>query len=135
MRFDTGATGLIEATNSAWGRSTFITFEVYGTEGSLAFNYNNREQLQVCFAKDPAERRGFQTIDLGPQHPYGHGLWQSPQIGVGFSELKSIEAYDFYRAIRDNSAAIPSFFDGYRTACVCAAVMRSAKTMSWESTT
>ena len=134
LRFDSGATGYIEATNSAWGRSTYITFEVYGTEGSLAFNYNRRDELQVCFSKDSAERRGFVTIDMGPKHPYGFGLWQAPQIGVGYSEIKSIEIYDFYNAVAENKQAEPDFWDGYRTSAICAAVMRSAETNLWEKT-
>ena len=47
-----GVFGTIEATRNAWGRNNYITFEIHGTEGSLFFNYERRDELQVCFAKD-----------------------------------------------------------------------------------
>lgn len=64
------AFGSIEATRNAWGRNNYITFEIHGTKGSLYFNYERRDELQVCFA----DRRGFRTVYTGPSHPYGEGL-------------------------------------------------------------
>ena len=42
---------------NAWGRNNYITFEIHGTLGSLYFNYERRDELQVCFASDPDDRR------------------------------------------------------------------------------
>ena len=67
VKFKSGAVGSIEATRNVWGRNNFITVEVHGTEGSLFFNYERLNELQVCFAKDPDDRRGFKTIYMG-QH-------------------------------------------------------------------
>jgi len=66
LRLASGANGSIEATRNAWGRNNFITVEVHGTEGSILFNYERLNELQVCFAKDPDDRRGFKTIYTGP---------------------------------------------------------------------
>ena len=54
---ENGAFGSIEATRNAWGRNNYITFEIHGTLGSLYFNYERRDELQVCFASDPDDRR------------------------------------------------------------------------------
>ena len=79
VRFKSGAIGSIEATRNAWGRNNFLTLEIHGTKGSILFNYERRDELQVMFADDPGEARGFRTIYTGPAHPYGEGLWPIPR--------------------------------------------------------
>ncbi|MFM6939866.1 MAG: Gfo/Idh/MocA family protein, partial [Rhodoluna sp.] len=66
LKFANGAIGSVEATRNAWGRNNFITLEIHGTEGSIAFNYENRDQLEVCFKSDEGDRRGFRTVYTGP---------------------------------------------------------------------
>ncbi|MBR5571396.1 MAG: Gfo/Idh/MocA family oxidoreductase [Oscillospiraceae bacterium] len=127
-----GAFGTIEATRNAWGRNNFITVEIHGTEGSIYFNYERRDELQVCFARDGDDRRGFRTVYTGPNHPYGEGLWPIPALGIGYTETKIIECYDFFRAITTNTQPSPSFRDGYAVELIADAVLRSAQTHNWE---
>lgn len=128
-----GAFGTIEATRNAWGRNNFITIEIHGTEGSIYFNYERRDELQVCFARDGDDRRGFRTVYTGPNHPYGEGLWPIPALGIGYTETKIIECYDFFRAITTNTQPSPSFRDGYAVELIADAVLRSAQTKNWEN--
>lgn len=127
-----GAFGTIEATRNAWGRNNYITFEIHGTAGSLYFNYERRDELQVCFASDKEDRRGFRTVYTGPNHPYGDGLWPIPALGIGYTETKIIECYDFFRAIAENTEASPNFKDGYAIELISDAILKSAKSHSWE---
>jgi len=126
-----GAYGTIEATRNAWGRNNFITFEIHGTEGSIYFNYEHRDELQVCFSKDADDRRGFRTVYTGPSHPYGEGLWPIPALGIGYTETKIIEIYDFLRAIKEEQEADPCFRDGYAIELIADAVIKSAETRRW----
>jgi len=126
-----GAFGTIEATRNAWGGHNYITFEIHGTEGSICFNYERRDELQVCFAKDGNDRRGFRTVYTGPNHPYGDSLWPIPALGIGYTETKIIEAYDFFKAIVSGSEASPNFKDGYAIELISEAVTKSAKTNEW----
>ena len=71
VKFAGGATGSIEATRNAYGRNNFITFEIHGDKGSIAFNYERMDELEVMFADDPGDARGFRTVYTGPAHPYG----------------------------------------------------------------
>ena len=128
---ENGAFGSIEATRNAWGRNNYITFEIHGTKGSICFNYERRDELQVCFASDQDDRRGFRTVYTGPAHPYGEGLWPIPALGIGYTETKIIECYDFFRALKDNTRALPDFRDGYAVELISEAVLESAKTNSW----
>ncbi len=131
VRCKNGAFGTIEATRNAWGRNNYITFEIHGTEGSLYFNYERRDELQVCFAGDSSDRRGFRTVYTGPNHPYGQGLWPIPALGIGYTETKIIEAYDFFEAIVSGGEASPNFKDGYAIELISEAVSRSAQTNEW----
>lgn len=126
-----GAFGTIEATRNAWGRNNYITFEIHGTKGSLFFNYERRDELQVCFADDKDDRRGFRTVYTGPAHPYGEGLWPIAALGIGYTETKIIETYDFFKAIAEGTQPSPNFRDGYAIELISDAILDSARSHQW----
>lgn len=132
VKFKSGAIGSIEATRNAWGRNNFITVEVHGTEGSIAFNYERLNELQVCFAKDPDDRRGFKTIYTGPAHFYGEVTWNIPGMNIGYGELKTIDIYEFIKAIVENKQPSTCFEEGDKVERVCEAVLKSNTTSQWE---
>ena len=131
LKFADGAIGSIEATRNAYGRNNFITFEIHGTKGSIAFNYERRDELQVMFADDPADARGFRTVYSGPAHPYGSGLWPIPALGIGYGETKIVECFDFCSAIATGKQPSPNFEDGYRTERVADALIESGERGEW----
>jgi predicted dehydrogenase len=131
VRFANGAVGSIEATRNAYGRNNFLTFELHGSSGSIAFNYERRDELQVFLASDPPDRRGFRTVYTGPAHPYGAGLWPIPALGIGYGETKIIECYDLVKAIVEGTPASPSFADGYQISRIEHAIMESADGKGW----
>ncbi|MER8589989.1 MULTISPECIES: Gfo/Idh/MocA family oxidoreductase [unclassified Mesorhizobium] len=131
LKFADGAIGSLEATRNAYGRNNFITFEIHGTKGSIAFNYERRDELQVMFADDPADARGFRTVYSGPAHPYGAGLWPIPALGIGYSETKIVECFDFFSAIASGRQPSPNFEDGYKTERVADALIESGESGLW----
>jgi predicted dehydrogenase len=131
LRFSGGAVGSLEATRNAHGRNNFLTFEIHGTEGSLYFNYERRDELGVCFDSDGGDRRGFRTVYTGPSHPYGANLWPIPALGIGYGETKIIEAHDFFAAIVAGTKVEPNFADGYQIALIADAIVDSAGKGTW----
>jgi len=131
LRFQNGAVGSLEATRNGHGRNNYITFEIHGTSGSIFFNYERRDELQVAFADDPADRRGFRTIYTGPAHPNGADLWPIPALGIGYGETKIIEAHDFLKAVVEGGTVSPNFADGYITALIDDAIVESAERDAW----
>lgn len=131
LRFSNGAIGSIEATRNAYGRNNFLTFEIHGTKGSLAFNYERRDELQVMFADDVGDARGFRTVYTGPAHPYGSGLWPIPALGIGYGETKIVECYDLCTAIVTGQQPSPNFEDGYRIALIADAILASGESGQW----
>jgi predicted dehydrogenase len=131
VRFANGATGSIEATRNAHGRNNYLTFEVHGTEGSILFDYERRDELKVCYARDQGGRKGFRTIFTGPQQAYGEALWPIPALGIGYGETKIIECHDFMQAIVDGTRPSPNFEDGWRIAVICDGILASAEKQAW----
>jgi predicted dehydrogenase len=131
LRFKNGAVGSIEATRNAYGRNNFITFEIHGTVGSIFFNYERRDELQVMFANDSGDARGFRTVYTGPAHPYGDNLWPIPALGIGYGETKIIECYDLMKAIMLGMQPSPNFNDGYRIALIADAILASGASGAW----
>lgn len=131
VKFKNGAAGSIEATRNAWGRNNFITIELHGTKGSIAFNYERLNELQVCFADDPDDRRGFKTIYTGPAHFHGEVTWNIPGMNIGYGELKTIEIYEFIKAIAQGYQPSTCFEVGYGIEKVCHAVQKSAADRKW----
>jgi len=133
LEFQSGAIGSLEATRNAHGRNNFLTFEIHGSLGSIYFNYERRDELQVAFSSDQADRKGFRTVYTGPEHPYGEGLWPIPALGIGYGETKIIETYDFVKAIMEGGEVSPNFKDGYQINLIADAMAASAQSRSWTS--
>jgi predicted dehydrogenase len=131
LKFDNGAVGSMEATRNAWGRHNFITLEIHGEIGSIYFNYERRDELQLALAGDPPDRSGFRTIYTGPAHPYGEGLWPIPALGIGYGETKIIECYDLCKAVVEGKPPSPNFRDGYQIARICDAILESGQKEAW----
>ena len=131
LKFSNGAVGTIEASRNAYGRNNFLTFEIHGSQGSIIFNYERRDELKVMFADSSSETQGFQTIYTGPAHPYGGGLWPIPALGIGYGETKIIECYDFFNAIKENKQPSPNFEDGYIISKIADSILESNQKEKW----
>jgi predicted dehydrogenase len=131
VRFDGGAIGTIEATRLAPGRKNFNRFEINGSLGSVAFNLERMNELEVYFESDPPHLRGFRTIQVTePGHPYIKAWWP-PGHSIGYEHTFVHTVYDLLEGIADGRSPAPNFEDGWRNQRVLDAIERSAKTRAW----
>ncbi len=131
-KFDSGAIGSVEATRMAWGRNNYLTVEVHGTKGSLTWNYERLNELEVCYGmEDNDGERGFRKIYTGPANPHGDVTWNIPGMNIGYGELKAIEAYEFAKAVEGGYQPTTSFTVGYQLDRVCEAVIESNEKKAW----
>ena len=65
-----GARGTFEASRAIIGPESQMAFDIYGTEGSLGWNLEKLNELQLFLAKDDA--RGYTTVYAGDRYPH-HG--------------------------------------------------------------
>jgi predicted dehydrogenase len=83
-RFESGAMGTFEATRFAAGRRNKNAFEINGSKGSVAFNLERMNELEVFFVDDDADVQGFRTVNVTePDHPFA-GAWWPPGHILGY---------------------------------------------------
>lgn len=131
VRFANGAIGTIEATRMAPGRKNYNRFEINGLKGSLAFDLERMNELEVYFESDPPHLRGFRTIMVTePVHPYV-GKWWPPGHIVGYEHTFTHTVYDLCEAIASNQIPTPNFEDGVANQRVLHAMTRAAASRRW----
>jgi predicted dehydrogenase len=125
-RFAGGATGVFEATRFALGRKNALRIEINGTDGSLAFDFEENNQLQFFDGTQPVEEQGFRRILVTePEHPY-LSAWWPPGHGLGYEHGFTHQVVDLVAAIAENRQPTPTFDDGLRVQRVLGAVEDSA---------
>jgi predicted dehydrogenase len=128
------ALGVYEATRFASGRKNGIRIEVNGSRGSLAFDFEDMNVLQLFDATEPAETAGFKRILVTePEHPYV-GSWWPPGHGLGYEHGFTHQVVDFVRAVAQGDQPTPSFADGLGVQRVLDAVETSSDTCTWLET-
>lgn len=128
LTFENGVHGVVSTSRSAWGRKSYIGFEVHGTEGMITFDQERMNELRLYQNRGPLSEQGFKTLLTGPAHPpYGQFV---PAAGhqLGFNDLKVIEVYEFLRAITENRDALPSFREALHFEAVIHAIAESGET-------
>jgi predicted dehydrogenase len=131
-RFAGGALGVFEATRFATGRKNSIRIEVNGSAGSLAFDFEDMNVLELYDAAEPAETAGFRRILVTePTHPYA-GAWWPPGHGLGYEHGFTHQVVDLVTAIADGTDPAPTFADGLQVQRVLAAVETSSDTRTWQ---
>lgn len=133
VHFKSGAIGTIEATRMANGRKNYNRFEINGRLGSIAFDLERMNELEVYFDTDPPHVRGFRTIMVTePGHPYV-GKWWPPGHIVGYEHTFVHTVYDLLEAITHGKVPTPSFADGVANQRILHAIERAATSRRWES--
>lgn len=126
VTFAGGTVGTIEATRFATGHRNALRWEINGSRGSLAFDVERLNELQVHIAGAP----GFRTVLVTEaDHPWADHWWPPGHI-LGWEHSFVHEIHHLLNAIREDAAVAPhgaTFEDGYRAAEVCDAILRSAQ--------
>jgi predicted dehydrogenase len=132
VEFESGAVGTIEATRFALGRRNAFQWEINGSKGSLAFDMERLNELQV-FRADGDRARGFKTVLVSEaDHPFWEHWWPPGHI-IGWGDTFVHELHHMLHAIATDGAVAPygaTFEDGYRAAEVCDAIVRSGESGS-----
>jgi predicted dehydrogenase len=133
VEFEDGAVGTIEASRFALGRINSLTFEINGSKGSLAFDLERLNELQVYLhGSTPGERaQGYRRVLVSEaDHPFWSSWWPPGHV-LGWEHTFVHELHHLLSAIREGRDVEPhgaSLRDGYRAAEVADAVLRSAQT-------
>jgi len=130
-RFAGGAVGTFEATRFATGRKNGLGLEVNGSEGSIAFDLERLNELELYEAAG-AEQGFRRVLVTESDHPWV-GSWWPPGHVLGWEHTFVHQARDLLTAIGDATDPAPSFADGLQVQRVLEAVLASAATGQWIS--
>jgi predicted dehydrogenase len=130
-RFENGALGLFGTSRMSAGHRNSLGFEINGSRGSLIFDLERMNELQVYFASDPGDTQGFRTVmATQPEHPYMKNWWPPGHV-IGWEHTFVHQYYEFLKAIAEDGNPSPSFRDGWRAQQVLDAVEVAASTRRW----
>lgn len=130
-RFENGATGVFEGTRLATGRLNYNSWEVNGSKGSIAFNLERMNELELFLKDDPVEQQGWRTISVtNGQHPYVSAWWPPGHI-LGWEESHIHQVADFLMAIEQGKPCDPDFSVGVQNQAVLEALSQSAASGQW----
>ncbi|WP_129667644.1 Gfo/Idh/MocA family protein [Phytoactinopolyspora endophytica] len=135
-RFSRGALATFEATRYATGRKNAIRIEINGTNGSLAFDFEDMNVLNFYDGTEDAQTAGFRRILVTePEHPF-LAAWWPPGHLLGYEHGFTHQAVDLVNAVADGRDPEPSFADGLQVQRVLAAIEDSAEKESiWTQVT
>jgi predicted dehydrogenase len=132
LRFANGALGTLEASRFSYGRKNHLGFEISGTKGALAFNWERSNELRFYSAADGENVQGFRTIVMGPANPGGAALWPIPGIGTAYIESQVFQIGDFVGAIVKGGNDGSGFAHGWHIQEVMEAIAAAAADGSWK---
>ncbi|MDH7485714.1 MAG: Gfo/Idh/MocA family oxidoreductase [Anaerolineae bacterium] len=131
VEFENGAIGTLESSRFAAGRKNYNCFEINGEKGSIHFNLERLNELQVFWVgEEPKETQGFHDVLVTEgHHPWLEHWWPHGHI-IGWEHTFVHEITHLLDCIVNNKDVAPygaTFEDGYRAAVICDAIAESAQ--------
>lgn len=132
-RFACGALGSFEATRFAPGHRCTNSFEINGSKGSVKFDFERMNELQVYFTSDDEDVQGFRRVlATDPSHAYMDAWWPAGHT-IGYEHTFIHEVVELMRALEEDRQPIPNFVDGVKCQQVLEAVEQSIAQRRWVS--
>jgi predicted dehydrogenase len=130
VAFENGAIGTFEASRFATGHKNDQTIEIHGTKGSIRFELERLNELQVLREGN----RGYETIMItDDEDPYIKHWFQLAGLVLGWEHSVVHENFEFLTTIEDGTDFHPDFQDGLAVQRVMNAVKRSDEDREWIS--
>jgi len=132
IEFENGAIGTIGASKLCHGRKNYMYFEINGSKGSVRFNLERLDELEVYFANEGTKKTlGFKDVMVTePSHPFTKYWWPHGHI-IGWGNLFAHELYHFMDCIINDKDVTPqgaTFEDGYKVTKICDSIAESSLT-------
>lgn len=125
-----GALGTLEASRVTVGKRASYDLEIYGTNGSLKWDFERLNELELAIGGDPV-RVGYQRIMAGPSFgDFGH-FQPGAGTSMGFDDLKIIEAKKFVQSYLGREHLNSNIHDAVAASRVVDAALASAEDERW----
>ena len=136
-RCKNGTLAVFESSRYARGHTAFYRLEINGENASVGWELPDLNRLSFFDDKDDSAVRGWRSIHVSQNdggHPYMENWWV-PGIVIGFEHTFTHGVYQFLKSLEDESheRQFPTFADALETDKICAAVLESAKSKTWQT--
>ena len=131
VHFENGVHGHIGASRVTWGRKCGLRWEVHGTKGTICYDQERLNEIQLFTRQDDPATDGFRTILTGPLHPPYQAFLPNGGHSLGYMDVKICELYELLQAIESKAPVWPDFQAGLIIEKVMDAVDRSALEGQW----
>ena len=132
LEFDNNTIGTIEASRFCPGRKNAMIVEINAARGSIRFNLERLNELEVFWKEDaPRTTQGFHDMLVSEAyHPFWSNWWPHGHM-IGWEHTFIHEIAHLLDAIVNDKPVAPygaTFEDGYKCAVICDAILASART-------
>ncbi len=124
------AVGTLEASRVAVGPRASYNIEIYGTEGSLKWDFERMNEFEVAIGRS-GDLLGYQRVMAGPHFGDFAHFQPGAGTGMGFDDLKVVEARKFLESFVGARHVNSNIHDAVAAAQVVDAAERSAANGEW----
>ncbi len=132
VEFENGVRGTFEASRTIFGPKSQFGLELHGTKGAIGWDFERMNELQVYLPNQDDEHDGYTRLLGGDKYPHHGNFVPGSGNGIGYEDLKVIEAYEFLQSVVNNRRHTPGFEDALAVARVNEAMIRSWESGRWE---
>jgi len=130
-RFENGSVSTFEASRFGVGHRNAHGFAIYGSKGSLIFDFEDMNRLRFFDTGDPAATQAWRNLLVtGPDHPYSSKFWK-PGHPIGYEHTFIATLGDFLQDLATGREFHPNFADALRIQELMQAVETSAASGEW----
>ena len=133
-KFRNGPIGSFESSRFCAGRKNYQRVEIHGTEGSMLFNLERLNELNVYSKRDLEDRMGFRNILVTESvHPFMEHWWPHGHI-IGWEHTFAHEIHHLIDCIVNDKPVAPmaaTFYDGMKCQEVLEAISESSEKGRW----
>jgi predicted dehydrogenase len=131
LRLPGGVCGAIHVDRCAWGRKGRLALQIFGSRGTIAFDQERFNEVQVYVAEGRPADQGFRTILMGPAHPPYDRFIVAPGHQLGFNDLKVIECRALLARIAGEAAVAIDFDEGLAIERAVHAMAQASREGRW----
>ncbi len=132
VEFENGARGTLEVSRTVFGPKNEFAFELNGTQGALSWDFERMNELKLYLPTEDGLHDGFMRLVGGDQYPYHGNFNPGEGSGLGYEDLKTIEAHALLKSVVAGEQGTPGFREVLEVAKVHDAMIRSWESKTWE---
>ncbi len=133
VTFASGARGTFESSRAIMGPESQMAFEVYGTKGSLRWNLETMNEMDVYIVDETGVApRGYTKVYAGDRYPYHGHFVPGDANAISYEDLKVIENFEFLTSVARGTQHNPGFAQAVEYVSFQAAWLKSCESGHWE---